>query len=133
MELPENVVSITTLRINRNKRKNCECYRFNQYPQYEVDVKNREVVCVLCGTIVDSFEALETISRRYERMEDEVELLLKQARELANYKPWLRAIKEIERNVRSGEMIPCCPKCDESFRLEDLNHYVNRKFEGGGK
>lgn len=46
-----------------------------------------------------------------------------------NYKPWKRALKDIESSVgRKGEMVPCCPKCHEPFELSEITNYVNRKY-----
>jgi hypothetical protein len=132
-KLPDNVIQLTTLKINHTKNKRCTCYESyshpHKWPSYEIDTQNREIICQHCKAVVEPFEALLKISRRDEKLIQDTEYLLKQARELANYKPWLRSIKSIESNVRNGEMIPCCPHCHQGILLEELNSYTNKARE----
>lgn len=124
--LPDKVKRIDVLRVEYGKRKLCECFN----PHYEIDHQNRLVHCTDCGAIVDPFEALEKIARHYERIGEQVETLLEQRREIANYKPHLVVIKELERRYRAQHfsMVPCCPHCGEPFDLPELTHWANRKF-----
>lgn len=124
--LPDNVKRIDVLRVEFGKRKLCECFN----PHYEIDYQNRLVYCTDCGAIVDPLEALVKIARHYERIGEQVEALLEQRREIANYKPHLVVIKDIERRYRAQHfsMVPCCPRCGEPFDLPELTHWANRKF-----
>lgn len=130
-KLPDNVIPLTTLSINRNKKKHCTCYTEypRKYPQFEIDTTNREITCQHCGIVVDPFEALLNISRRDEKMMKETNRLLLQARELANYKPWLLTIRELERKCRSGEMILSCPHCSEGILFEEMTYWINKNIE----
>lgn len=131
-KLPDNIVQLTTLQINRHKKKHCECYNSypRKYPSYEIDSENREVICRHCKNIVDPFEALLNIAHNDEKRNEQINLLFKQAEELINYKPWLRTIKVIEKNVRGGEMIPYCPHCHKGILMEELaDGFINKKRE----
>jgi hypothetical protein len=130
-KLPDNVIKITTLTINRNKRKNCDCYDSypRQVPQYEIDTTNREVICKHCGVIVDPFDALLIISKRWERVSEEINSLFAQARELREYKPWLLTIRKLEQQCRSGTMVLSCPHCHEGILFEEMTAWTNKEIE----
>lgn len=125
-ELPDKVKRIDVLRVEYGKRKLCECFQ----PHYEVDYQNRLVYCKDCGAIVDPFETIVELARHYERLGEQVEALLEQRRQIANYKPHLVAIKELEQHYRAQKysMVPCCPHCGEAFDLPELTHWANRAF-----
>lgn len=132
-KMPDNVIPIRTLQVNRQNKKHCQCYEWSTFPkkapQFELDAQNREVTCKHCGEKVDPFDALLTMSRRWEDISQETQRLLEQAKGLDNYKPWLRAIKSIESNVRSGQMIPSCPHCHRGILLDEFEGYVSKERE----
>lgn len=123
---PPEPINLTTIIINRNKEKHCDCYNWiNKMkgikPSYEIDTENRIVICKHCGVYVDAFEALLTIAKYGEEMEREVKQLCEIAKAAAEYKPWRKAMKNIEQHVgRKCEMLPTCPHCHEAFRLEQV-------------
>lgn len=123
-ELPEKVSSIDILRVEYGRRKICQCFD----PHYEIDYQNRLVYCKDCGAIVDPFEALYNLAKYYDRLHTQVKNLLEERRQIANYKPHLVVIKELESHYRSGKMVPCCPRCGEPFDLKELGHWCSRMF-----
>lgn len=123
-KLPDNVKRIDVLRIEYGMKKLCQCNN----PHYMVDYQNKLVHCTDCKAIVDPFEALCNIARHYDNLGDQVEHLLKQRREIANYKPWLLVFRNLEREYRGKQMLPICPECKEPFYFEHINMWTNRKM-----
>lgn len=125
-ELPDKIKRIDVLRIEYGSRKLCEC----QNPHYEIDYQNRLVTCSDCNAVVEPFMAIYEIAKHYEMLNSQVSDLLEQRREIANYKPHLVVIKNLERYYRSNNysMVPCCPRCDEPFDLNELDRWVNRSI-----
>jgi len=132
-KLPDNVIKFNTLKANYRKEKHCTCYDWgypeDKWPRYEIDTTNREVFCKECGNVVDAFDAMLMLTERGKRLEDEISGLYEQAVEISKYKPWLLVVREIERNVRGGEMIPTCPHCHKGILLEEIKGYTNKQME----
>ncbi len=125
-ELPENVVSLEVLRINRNIDKRCKCDK----PDYVVDKQNREVCCGKCGSRVDPFDAIYDLARNWERVEEDTKRLLEQRKQIANYKPHMVVFRKLEQHYRGNkDMLPCCPHCDRGFHFEELTHWRDAEFE----
>lgn len=124
--LPDNIKRIDVIRIEYRKRKLCEC----KNPHYEIDYENRLVTCTDCGAVVEPFDAMYELAKNYERLGDQVSSLLEQRKEIANYKPHLVVIKNLERMYRGNNysMAPICPRCGEAFELQELISWINRKF-----
>lgn len=124
--LPDNVKRIDILRVEYGKRKLCECPNFH----YEIDYTNRIVTCADCGAVVEPFEALYEIAKNYERLGKQVSSLLEQRKKIANYKPHLAIIKNLERMYSGNNysMVPVCPRCGEAFELQELTSWSNKKF-----
>lgn len=124
--LPDKVKRIDILRVDYGCRKLCECLS----PHYVIDYENRLVTCSDCNAVVEPFQALYTLARRYERLGEQIETLLEQRKEISNYKPHLVVIKNLEKQYRSNNysMLPICPRCGEPFDLNELNDWINRKF-----
>lgn len=95
-DLPDKIVQLETLRINRNVGKRCKCPK----PNYVVDPDNREVTCGKCGSRVDPFDAMYTIARDWEGFRDDVDRLHEQRKEIMNYKPWLVVIKNAVARIK---------------------------------
>ena len=115
-KLPDNIIPIQTLKINRAKRKNCTC----RNRKFEIDTQNREVCCQECGAIVDPCEALLSITMHYEQLNEEVAYLLEQRKILAKWKPHLVAMRKLEGVYRGSNMIPCCPHCSGGIYANEL-------------
>lgn len=124
-ELPDKVIQLEVLRINRNIGKRCTCLQ----PNYVLDPLNREVNCSKCGSRVDTFDAFYDLACHWERMEWEVEALLEQRKQIANYKPHLVVFKDLESQYRSKKMLPCCPECGKPFYFEHITSWHNRELE----
>lgn len=124
-KLPDSIVQLDMVRLNRDRRKFCTCTKTT----YEVDEVNRVVTCRQCGAWVEPFAALVDIASRREEREREQQRLLDQRREILNYKPHLLVMRELERGYRGKTMLPTCPHCHRGFYFEELNHWVNRKIE----
>lgn len=124
-ELPDKVVRLEVLRINRNIGKRCKC----EEPNYVVDTDNREVNCDQCGSRIDPYDAIYGLAHHYERLQEEVQGLLRQRREIANYKPHLIVFRNLESHYRSKEMLPCCPECRKAFYFEHITSWTNRRME----
>jgi hypothetical protein len=123
-KLPEKVVQIEVLRINRSIGKRCKCLKAN----YVVDPSNREVTCSKCGARVDAFDAIYDMAHNYERFQNDLNRLHEQYKEIASYKPWLVVIKNLESNYRGHKMIPHCPRCNEPFYLEEISGWMGKDY-----
>ena len=124
-KLPEKIIDIEVVRINRNIDKRCTCRDRN----FIVDSQNKEINCGTCGARVDSYEALEEVASSYERLGDEVRHLLKQRKQIMNYKPHLIVFRDLESKYRGKKMLPICPHCHRAFYFEELNAWTSRELE----
>lgn len=125
-ELPDNIIPISILRINRGKDRKNNC----KHGQYEVDSTNKEVICTKCGEVVHPYDALLDMARNRERLVEEMQNLLEQRKRILNWKPHLLAVRELERVYRGGEMLPCCPHCGRGIEARELAiRQVNKKIE----
>lgn len=128
------VIQINTIR--RKKHQNfCHCYigHFPKKPNLTIDEETHTVLCDWCGNRIEPFDALMALTIYGETYMEELERIRKELvriyKLIHNYKPWKRALKDIESSVgRKGEMVPCCPKCHEPFELSEITNYVNRKY-----
>lgn len=128
-DLPEKVVRLDVLRVEYGKKKMCRCCN----PHYEIDYQNRLVYCVDCGAVVDPMEALMEIANHYHRLEEQVEQLLEQRRQIMNYHPRRAILKKLEKcyiGAERNNLEPTCPHCGRPFELKDLltTHWINRAF-----
>lgn len=127
-ELPEKIKHIDIIRIEYGRKKICSC----STPHYEIDYANRLVLCTDCGAVVDPFEALYKLARRYDRINSQLDMARQRAEELRNYQPRRRVLKELERRMGRGDntMIPTCPHCHEPFELEELlaTTWCNKRY-----
>lgn len=123
--MSDNIVSIDTVRIERNIPRKCTCDEYNK--RFTVDTRNRQITCG-CGLIADPYEAMEHIARQYERMNDSHQALNEQRKKWLKEKPHSVMFKELERNYRKGEMLPHCPKCERLFDYKDITSHGNADF-----
>lgn len=123
-ELPNKVIGIDQIRINRGIEKICKC----DSRRFVVDTQNRRITCGSCGAIVDGYEAMYELAMNGERLKNQVDNLLEQRKQIMNYKPWLLTIRSLEKQYRGKKMLPCCPRCDEPFYLEELKSWTGREF-----
>ena len=123
-ELPDKIIGLDQVRINRGVGKICKC----KNRKFVMDTDNRRINCASCGAIVDPYDALYDIAYQDEERTSQVEHLLSQRKEIAAYKPWLVIIKRIEENYRGHKMIPNCPRCREPFYLEELVSWTGKQY-----
>lgn len=108
------------------RRKRCENGQCD-HQRFVIDVNRGTVECAECGQIVSAFHALCKIAREESRYRDNLHYRIKLNKELDNYKPWLKPVRELERIWR-GKMLPLCPHCSEPLKPEDfLSSSVRRK------
>lgn len=123
-KLPDKIVELDQIRINRSLDKICTCKK----RKFVMDTTNRRVICSSCGVQIDPHEAMLELAFNGERLKDQVNRLLEQQKQLANYKPWLVAVRRIEKKYRGKKMLPNCPRCDEPFYLEELVFWTGKEF-----
>lgn len=127
-EVKGAITEIDMFRINRGREKLCRC----KNPHYEVDVTNRIVICTDCGAVVDSFDALMTLCKKYEVYQQDIKRLKSRAEvyaEEANkeFSKMCRGkiFREMEREYRNN-MLPTCPECGHCFDPVNINSWTNR-------
>ncbi|MGG0262376.1 hypothetical protein ABEY48_28495 [Bacillus mycoides] len=123
-ELPDKIIGLDQIRINRDIGKICKCEK----RKFVIDTTNRRVTCHSCGSVVDPYEAIVDLSTQHEEFNRQVERLLEQKKQLAAYKPYLRIIKSLESSYRGRKMLPRCPRCSEPFYLEELVSWTNKQY-----
>ena len=128
-KLPEKLVQLDQIRIERGLDKLCKC----QTKKFVLDTQNRRVTYRSCGSPIDAFDAMYEMARDWGRIHQELENVFEQRKMLDNYKPHLRIIKDFEAKTRTGpnKMHPVCPACEEPFALEELNEFYSAKFVNG--
>lgn len=119
-QLPDKIIGLDQLRINRGIRKICKC----DNRKFVIDTTNRRVTCSSCGAIIDPYEAIVDIASQHEEFNRQVEHLLDQRIELEKYKPHLWVIKSLESSYRGRKMLPCCPRCNGPFYDEEIFDYM---------
>lgn len=130
----KNIINLVPVIKTYNREKVCSCYNtmdivcHGNYPAYEVDLVNREIHCQRCGALVDPIEAFKNLAMYYEEINRWVDSMREETKILQAYKPWKRALKEIEHNIgRKGDHLPICPNCGKSFELTDIRGYASRE------
>lgn len=124
-DLPDNVVPISMLRIKYGNPKKCTCAN----RKYVIDHVNKEVLCADCGVAFSPYDALVDIAQHYDRLNSQVQSLHEQKKQIANWKPHLLPLRELERVYRGGAMLPCCPHCHRGIEARELTSYVNKQME----
>lgn len=123
-KLPDKIIHMDIIRANWNFRKRCTC----ENRTFVLDPRNREVHCGQCGELVDAFDAMMELCNNYERINEQMDSILKQKKELSKYKPRLEVIKKLEKEYRGKKMLPCCPICNNPFYLEEIRHWMGWSF-----
>lgn len=123
-KLPEKIIELDQVRINRNLDKECVCER----RKFVIDTTNKRILCSSCGVVIDPYDAMQELALKGEGMKKYVEDLLEQRKQIENYKPHLLTIRSLEKNYRGKKKLPCCPRCDEPFYLEELRRWMGKPF-----
>lgn len=124
-ELPDKVVSIDMLRINRNLDKKCKC----ENKSFVIDSQNRAIYCGSCGSQVDPYESMYYLAANYERLKEQTDRLLEQRKQIADYKPHMIVFRNLEKSYRGKKMLPACPHCDRGFYFEEISCWLNADLE----
>ncbi|MFA9459101.1 hypothetical protein ACERJO_20460 [Halalkalibacter sp. AB-rgal2] len=123
-DLPDKIIELDQIRINRGIEKICKCEK----RRFVIDTRNRRVNCSSCGSVVDPYEAMYELATNGQELQRQVENLLEQRKQIASYKPWLVVIKRLEKDYRGRKMLPNCPRCHEPFYLEELTSWTGRAY-----
>ena len=121
--LPDKIIDIDQVRINRNIDKLCKC----KPRTFMIDTTNRRIICGGCGAEVDPYDALYELAFNGNALQKQVERLLEQRKQILDYKPWLLVIRNLEKKYRGKKMLPCCPVCEEPFYLEEIKVWLGRE------
>jgi predicted molibdopterin-dependent oxidoreductase YjgC len=126
-KLPDNIIDIEILRINRNIDKECKCNRWER--RFTIDTANKKVYCG-CGAEVDPYDAIYDIAYGHERLQAEIKKLLEQRKQIVDYKPWLLVFRNLESHWRGNkDLLPTCPHCGRGFYFEELTRWINKRLE----
>ena len=124
--MDNEIISFSLAKIERGREKLCKC----DPPHYEIDTVNRIVSCQDCGATVDAFDALLTLARRYELLEDAQRKMLSKTKLYgamadAEFERMRRnkTFRDMDENRRKG-LYPICPKCSEVIDPVDIRHWT---------
>lgn len=128
--MENKVVDIDFLRLNYSRNKFCKCYDTfpRKKPQFEIDIKNRIVECRYCHIMVDPFEALVILAKKYEQINESIEEAERYKQELITYKPYLKEARRYEAMMREKDMLPVCPNCSQAFEWNSITKMTNKRF-----
>lgn len=130
------IINMIALRQERHNDFTCHCYNnrlksLRKTPRFTVDEETHTVYCDWCGNRIEAFDAVMALTNHsnevvgaLQKAHEEAVRVFKLARE---YKPWLRAMKNIESSIRSG-MLPRCPHCYKPFMVEEIKDYANKRL-----
>lgn len=128
-----NIIRFDLARIEKGKERLCKC----KIPHYEIDAVNRLVMCSDCGAVMDSFEVLRDICRRWEAFEDyqkkaldKIAAYSEEANRQFNRRMRNGWFKDMEREYLNRDMLPVCPHCQNPFDPIDCVNKINRAYSG---
>lgn len=113
----ENILKFGSITKVYNKY-GCKCSKHNR--RYEVDERNRIVICKGCGNIIDPMDALLDLAYALSEFHNEYAEFEKWKKKNRHLKP----IKRIEELSSHGKYTPVCPICHNPFELYELTHFV---------
>lgn len=124
--MDNEIISFDLAKIERGRERLCKC----NPPHYEIDVVNRIVSCRGCGATVDAFDALATLAKRYEQLEEAQRKMISKAKtysELADaeFKRMRKnkVFRDMDEHYRNG-LYPICPKCAEVIDPLDIREWT---------
>ena len=122
--IDKEIPNINVLRLEYGLEKICRC----QNKKYEIDIQNRLVWCQICKAVIDPFEALKYLALHIDTINESIKHAIDYRNELMSYKPYLREAKRLESQMRHKDMLPVCPKCNNTFEWRELNFFHNRNY-----
>lgn len=127
------VIRFDLARIEHGKAKLCQC----EMPHFEIDSANRLVMCSDCGAVMDPFEVLLVISRKWSSFEDyqkkalaKIDAFSQEANRQFNRRMRNGWFKDMEREYLNNDMLPVCPHCGQPFDPIDSVTKINRNCCG---
>lgn len=127
------VIRFDLARIEHGKAKLCQC----EMPHFEIDSENRLVMCSDCGAVMDPFEVLLIISRKWSSFEDyqkkalaKIDAFSQEANRQFNRRMRNGWFKDMEREYLNNDMLPVCPHCGQPFDPIDSVTKINRNCCG---
>jgi len=107
--------NILEFRITPNKKCKSHC----EHQRFVIDNTHGSVECADCGEVVSAFHALKVVAGRDSNFSRRLTAKREELAKIQAYKPWLRAVKELERIWRR-KMLPLCPHCGHGVTAEGL-------------
>jgi len=100
----------------RKRGKPCGCY----HQSFVIHEDHGSVECKECGEAVSAFHALCAIAKSETQFRRQWAALRHRYDEMTAYKPWLLAVRKLERIWRGKRMLPRCPQCGRGLEAEEL-------------
>jgi hypothetical protein len=100
----------------RKRGKSCGCL----HQRFVIDEQHGTVECAECGDVVSAFHAMCEIAKDERDFRRQWASLKATYNEMLAYKPWLVAVRKLERIWRGKRMLPCCPQCGRGLEAEEL-------------
>lgn len=132
--IPVPKITYITPFIQERRKKHCTC----KNRTFTIDLENREVICNICGSLVDPFDVLIELSKKGNRYDSYLESQRQYAIELDKWFKKNRIPIEIKQLVEkyrfecSMGALPECPHCRKNFNFTDIKCFSNPKFRAKG-
>lgn len=130
-EIPQ-ITFITPLLQDRSRKKRCSC----KQRRFIIDTTNREILCSVCGCVIDPFEAILEVAENNEIYDN---YLLNQYNCAQKLEVWFKnnripiEIKKLVEDYRfytKNGSLPECPHCGQNFKFSDIKTFSNPKLRG---
>jgi len=123
--LDGNLISLDVVRRKR-RSETSKC----KHERFLIDDEGGTVECADCHENVSAFHALCQIAQADSVYSRKFHTFHEQYQKLKNYKPWLVAVRGLERTWRGKKMLPCCPHCKRGVTAQELSiSSVSIEFE----
>jgi hypothetical protein len=108
------IISLDAFRIKRNQGS-CD------HKRAVVDQRAGTVECRECGAFLSAFAVLVKVAHAESEAWRRLRGLQIEAQELLAWRPFLKAMKSLERVWRGKRMLPCCPHCHRGLWPTELD------------
>lgn len=112
---PDDAGNVLEFRTGMNRKCKSNCL----HQRFVIDETHGSVECADCGETVSAFHALVRVARKDSLFRRHMVAQRQKLEEMKAYKPWLRAVKALEKIWR-GKMLPMCPHCKRGITAEAL-------------